>query len=129
MIVDSYVQHMQEVSFTFEKIVGFLKYVLHHSLFDLPFFSATLEEAIIRINTRTFEQVSMTSVIIEIPSPYRECISHIPLHLFHPKGRNFIQSSWIIFYIEAFLTDRYTTFGGGSYLISFFFFLGVTFSS
>ena len=55
VIVDSHVQHLQEVSSSFEKTIGFLKQVLHHSLFDLAFFSATLEEAIISIDTKTFE--------------------------------------------------------------------------
>ena len=113
MIVDTYVQHLQEVSFTIEKTVGFLKQVLHHSLFDLPFFSTTLEEAIISIDTGTFEQVLVTPIIIEIPSSYKECISQVPLPLFLPKGRNIIQRSWINFYIGAFLTDWHTTFREG----------------
>ena len=56
VIVDTYVQHLQEVSLSFEKTVGFLKQVLHHSLFDLHFFSTVLEEAIINIDTGTLEQ-------------------------------------------------------------------------
>ena len=55
MTVDTYVQHLQEVSFTFEKTVGFLKQVLHYSLFDMHFSSTVLEEAIISIDIGTFE--------------------------------------------------------------------------
>ena len=50
VIVDTSVQHLQEISLSFEKTVGFLKQVPHHSLFDLHFFSAALEEAIISID-------------------------------------------------------------------------------
>ena len=113
VIVDTYVHHLQEVSFTVEKTVGFLKQVLHHSLFDLHFSSVVLEGATVSIDTGTFEQVLVTPIIIEIPSSYKKCISQVPLPLFRPKGRNIIQRSWISFYIGAFLTSRHTTFRGG----------------
>jgi hypothetical protein len=51
------------------------------------------------------------------------------LPLFLPKGRNIIQRSWISFYMGAFFTAWHTTFRGGDYLVSFFSFLGGTFSS
>ena len=55
MIVDSHLQHLQEVSFTFDKTLGFLKQVLQYSLFDLHFSSVVLEKATISIDTSTLE--------------------------------------------------------------------------
>ena len=75
MIVDSSLQLLQEVSLTFEKVVGFL------------------------------HQVSKIPIIIKILSPSRGHISQVPLPLFLPKGRNIIQRSWISFYIVALFTN------------------------
>ena len=90
MIVDSSLQHLQEDSSLFEKIVDFLRQVIPHSLFDMFFSSIVLEEAVISFDTGTFEQVSEIPVIFEIPSPSRGCISLVPFPLFLPKGRNII---------------------------------------
>ena len=55
VIVDTYVQLLQEVSLTFKKTVGFLRQVLPHSLFNLFFSLVVLEEATISIDTGPFE--------------------------------------------------------------------------
>ena len=71
VIVESSLQHLQEVSLPFEKTVGFLKQVIHPSLFDLYFSSAFLEEDIFSIDIGTLGHVSETLFIIEIPTPSR----------------------------------------------------------
>ena len=113
VIVESSLQHLQEVSLNFEETVGFLKQVLHPSLFDLYFSSVVLEEDIFSIDTGTLGHVSETPFIIEISSPSRRRFSSVPLPLFLPKGRNIIQRSWISFFIGAFFTAWQTTFRGG----------------
>ena len=104
MIVDPYVQKLQEVSLSFEETLFSLEHVLHTSLVDLHFLSIVLEGETISIDTRIVEKVLETPFIIEILSTHRESISPVPLPLFLPKGRNIIQWSWINFYIGAFLT-------------------------
>ena len=93
VIVDPYVQQLQEVTLLVEEIVGSMGHFLQTSLLDLHFFSAVLEGATISIDTRTTKQVSETPFIFGILSTQMGSISFVPLPLFLPKGRNIIQRS------------------------------------
>lgn len=141
MIVDTYVEQLEEVSLCLEETCESLGHVLHPSPLDLvvPFSIVwhslpPLEGVSFSIDMGTFEQFSEIPFIMSFLHTsslhdWRDFMD-TPLVLFLPKGRNVVRRSWSSFFIHrASIIGADSPLRGGHSLTSLLLSYGGDFSS